>query len=129
SAASFSAYDGVYTPATDSDGGQSTLIGTSGGTDFYPGIIGTRNVNNSGTPTAVFNSVLMQCTWSTASPFLSVASGYKIGRDRTYVCWPGWIGEVVAFAGVLSAGNRAALYTNQQAYWQTGLLLDTLGVT
>lgn len=98
------------------------IVGYGGQSKYYDGgPFGTISVDN-GANTTVFGSVLQNVNGNGASAVIySVPEvGHERGdADQTGHAWDGWMGEVVAFSAALSAGNRAALYSNQRTYWGT----------
>jgi hypothetical protein len=101
-----------------SSGGSLTLIGQSGNQWYVGG--GTpfgsnMNVNNTGSPDAVYGGVLQQIGSHDSTG--TTANGMIIGGG--FNNWAGTISEAIAYSSELSAGNRAAQYTNQKTYWGT----------
>jgi hypothetical protein len=99
--------------------GEFVLMGSTGLTGFYAGVLPVHSVNNGGNAT-VFGGVLQQVNSSRASGANSHVSPLLLGSTGG-ANWgsPGWIGEAVIFTTQLSAGNITAMWANQATFWGT----------
>lgn len=103
-------------------GGQTTTIAMGGSV----GTTTMRALNNAGTPNingvsssdfAPLDTLKVLTSNNAITPI--EPTGWRVGQDRTSTArrWNGNMSELVAFPGLLSAADEAALRRNQGAYY------------